>query len=45
VHLDDLPADHSHDDVDPRWAALRNLSETELPMAASPQHPKKLIEE
>jgi uncharacterized protein len=45
VHLDDLPAEHSHDDVDPRWAALRNLSETELPMAASPQHPKKLIEE
>jgi uncharacterized protein len=26
VHLDDLPADHSHADVDPRWAALRNLS-------------------
>jgi uncharacterized protein len=26
VHLDDLPADHSHEDVDPRWAALRNLS-------------------
>jgi len=26
VHLDDLPADHSHTDVDPRWAALRNLS-------------------
>src|SRR3954449_2427506 len=36
VHLDDLPADHSHEDVDPRWAALRNLS-TELPEAASPQ--------
>jgi uncharacterized protein len=44
VHLDDLPADHSHDDVDPRWAALRNLSKTELPMAASPQDPKKMIE-
>ncbi|MFI5931338.1 YceD family protein [Actinoplanes sp. NPDC051494] len=29
VHLDDLPADHSHEDVDPRWAALRNLSNTE----------------
>jgi uncharacterized protein len=29
VHLDDLPADHSHDDVDLRWAALRNLSKTE----------------
>jgi uncharacterized protein len=26
VHLDDLPADHGHEDVDPRWAALRNLS-------------------
>ncbi|GID97490.1 metal-binding protein [Amorphoplanes digitatis] len=29
VHLDDLPADHSHEEVDPRWAALRNLSKTE----------------
>jgi len=29
VHLDDLPADHSHEDVDPRWAALRNLSKNE----------------
>jgi uncharacterized protein len=36
VHFDDLPADHSHEDADPRWAALRNLS-TELPEAASPQ--------
>jgi uncharacterized protein len=35
VHFDDLPADHSHEDVDPRWAALRNLS-TELPSAAPP---------
>jgi uncharacterized protein len=26
VHLDDLPADHRHEAVDPRWAALRNLS-------------------
>lgn len=25
AHWDDLPADHSHGDVDPRWAALRNL--------------------
>ncbi|HET6533780.1 MAG TPA: DUF177 domain-containing protein [Actinoplanes sp.] len=25
----DLPADHSHEDVDPRWAALRNLSSSE----------------
>ena len=30
VHLDELPADHSHEPDDPRWAALRNLS-TELP--------------
>jgi uncharacterized protein len=30
VHLDELPADHSHELDDPRWAALRNLS-TELP--------------
>ena len=36
VHFDDLPADHSHQDADPRWAALRNLSQ-ELPEAASPQ--------
>jgi uncharacterized protein len=26
VHLDDLPADHRHEVVDARWAALRNLS-------------------
>jgi uncharacterized protein len=36
VHFDDLPADHSHEDVDPRWAALGNLSR-DLPEAASPQ--------
>jgi DUF177 domain-containing protein len=29
VHLDDLPADHSHGAPDPRWAALRNLSTPE----------------
>ena len=29
VHFDDLPADHSHANVDPRWAALRNLSKNE----------------
>lgn len=29
VHLDELPADHSHELDDPRWAALRNLSTTE----------------
>jgi uncharacterized protein len=37
VHFDDLPADHSHEDVDPRWAALRNLTEAE-------QHPQKFKE-
>lgn len=36
VHFDDLPDDHSHEDVDPRWAALHNLS-TELPEAAPPR--------
>ncbi|BAL92289.1 hypothetical protein AMIS_70690 [Actinoplanes missouriensis 431] len=36
VHFDDLPADHSHEDVDPRWAALRNLT-AESPEAAAPQ--------
>jgi uncharacterized protein len=29
VHFDDLPADHSHEEVDPRWAALRNLTNQE----------------
>ena len=29
VHFDDLPADHTHEDVDPRWAALRNLTNNE----------------
>jgi uncharacterized protein len=29
VHFDDLPADHSHEDVDPRWAALRTVSTTQ----------------
>jgi uncharacterized protein len=26
VHRDDLPADHTHDEVDPRWAALQRLT-------------------
>ena len=26
VHWDDLPADHSHEQVDPRWAALSQLN-------------------
>jgi uncharacterized protein len=43
VHFDDLPADHSHEEVDPRWAALRNLAEH--PGAASPQIPGKMNEE
>ena len=25
VHWDDLPADHSHEQIDPRWAALGSL--------------------
>ena len=29
VHLDDLPADHSHEVIDARWAALRNISNNE----------------
>lgn len=29
VHVDELPADHSHELADPRWAALRNLSKSE----------------
>jgi len=29
AHLADLPADHSHEVVDPRWAALQQLSKTE----------------
>lgn len=36
VQLDELPADHSHQLDDSRWAALRNLS-TEPPEVASPQ--------
>ncbi|MGA5302965.1 YceD family protein [Nucisporomicrobium flavum] len=45
VHFDDLPADHSHEEADPRWAALRNLSHPEQSAAASPQKPQKMIEE
>jgi len=29
ARLADLPADHSHEAADPRWAALRNLSSSE----------------
>jgi DUF177 domain-containing protein len=26
VHRDELPADHTHDEIDPRWAALNKLA-------------------
>ncbi len=29
VHWDDLPEDHTHEQTDPRWAALHNLTNTE----------------
>ncbi|GAA0801210.1 hypothetical protein Sya03_07920 [Spirilliplanes yamanashiensis] len=29
AHFDELPADHSHELADSRWAALRNLSNSE----------------
>lgn len=29
AYWDDLPADHSHQQVDPRWAALSDLTKTE----------------
>ncbi|TDC59691.1 DUF177 domain-containing protein [Micromonospora sp. KC207] len=29
VHWDDLPADHSHQQIDPRWAGLSQLNRTE----------------
>ena len=45
ARLADLPADHSHEVVDPRWTALRNLSNTELSEAASPQFKQDRIEE
>ncbi|MDI6097672.1 DUF177 domain-containing protein [Actinoplanes sp. NEAU-A12] len=36
VHFDDLPADHSHEEIDARWAALRNLTNTEQSDGAPP---------
>jgi len=45
ARLADLPADHSHEAADPRWAALRNLSSAELPTAASPQNQQNRIKE
>jgi uncharacterized protein len=29
VHFDELPADHSHQQVDPRWAALSQMNTSE----------------
>ncbi|BBH64399.1 metal-binding protein [Actinoplanes sp. OR16] len=43
VHFDELPADHSHEDVDPRWAALRNMT-AESPEAAAPQQEQSFKE-
>ena len=37
AHLADLPADHSHEDVDPRWAALTSLAELSASGSAVPQ--------
>jgi uncharacterized protein len=31
VHWDDLPAEHSHDLADPRWAALQSLRDSDEP--------------
>jgi Predicted metal-binding, possibly nucleic acid-binding protein len=39
VHWDDLPADHSHEQLDPRWAALGNL------LSDSPAAPKEKPED
>ena len=43
AHLADLPADHSHEDVDPRWAALRKLADS--PTADQPNMKQHRIEE
>ncbi len=37
VPWDDLPADHSHQQVDPRWAALRELSASDGSTARNSQ--------
>jgi uncharacterized protein len=36
-HLADLPKDHSHDAVDPRWAALAGLRDQAQPVSSSPE--------
>jgi uncharacterized protein len=43
VHWDELPGDHSHDEVDPRWAALQNLVQ-EPPRAADGEQPPPAAE-
>ena len=35
VHWDDLPADHSHDQADPRWAALEKMLDQQSPDGAT----------
>ncbi|MGH3738163.1 MAG: YceD family protein [Micromonosporaceae bacterium] len=39
VHWDDLPADHSHQQLDPRWVALGNLLSDDS--AAPKENPKE----
>jgi len=36
-HLASLPEDHSHDAVDPRWAALAGLRDSAQPASSSPE--------
>ncbi len=36
-HLAELPEDHSHDAVDPRWAALAGLRDQAQPASSSPE--------
>jgi uncharacterized protein len=43
VHWDHLPSDHSHDQVDPRWAALQSLV-NEPPPAADGEEPPPAAE-
>jgi len=40
VAVRSLPADHSHETVDPRWAALASARPTEDPAAGSPAAPE-----
>jgi uncharacterized protein len=43
AHWDDLPGDHTHDQVDPRWAALQNLVQ-EPPVVADGEQPPPAAE-